>query len=258
MKLWILYFVLLILVPGAMFFVGVAYGVGPELTAALTAVYAGLVLLQVWEMREARQQQVRDRQEDEKRRYCERPILRLGPFKAEPPLFRVADELGQGGQPLGFAFYVNLPLTNVGRTLARRCQPLLTAVAQLEDGNWKRDANWVPIPLRWILDEPNLRTQGRFTEERDLVPNRPYLFDLCRISDRSSVLMLLPVIRPTGQNLDLFGGEYCFEVTAFSENAEPVVGWYGAKWNGHAVPNRTLTAGWEALSIVELTAPPWG
>ena len=78
MKLGILYFVLLILVPGAMFFVGVAYGIGPELTGALTAVYAGLVLLRVWEMREARQQQVRDRQEDEKRRYCERPILGFG------------------------------------------------------------------------------------------------------------------------------------------------------------------------------------
>jgi hypothetical protein len=74
---------------------------------------------------------------------------------------------------------VSVPITNIARTLARHCRPLATSVARRDQsGRWDITKNWVALPLYWTLGEIDNDAAGRPTEERHLVPQRQYLFDL--------------------------------------------------------------------------------
>jgi hypothetical protein len=142
-------------------------GRAPELTAAVTTVYAALVYFQLRQ----RWAELRDERE---REYARRPILQLGPFRKQPPYFRLAPEVSPGtGLGLCDGCYITIPLKNAGRTLTRACQALITACAERSGGTWHPDANWVPLPLVWTLDELDARIQGGPTRERDLIPERP-------------------------------------------------------------------------------------
>jgi hypothetical protein len=237
------------------YFLALMLGKASELTAAATGFYASLVYFQLREMGQLRRLQEAQKEEEQAREHDRRAILRIGPFERRPPFFRRAPEVFQG-QPIGVGYYVNIPLTNDGQTLARMCQPVLTACGRLSDHGWEREPNWVPVGLSWILDELNVRVAGKPTEERNLVPHRPYLFNLGKISARDPhVFRLLVIHEPTAQRADREPGEYCFEVTAFSENAEQDVKWYRVKWRGGFVSEET--DGTLVLEVDELQQAPW-
>lgn len=250
----------LLLVVAFVFFVGLRWHVATELTAVVTAVYAILVFYQLKEMEKQREQQRVENEEERRREFDRRPILRLGPFEAKAPFLRLASEHARDtNRLLGTGLYVNIPLTNNGQTLARKCQPVLTAWGECtSEGKWRREANWLPIGLTWVLDEPNLYAAGKPTEERDLVPNRPYLFNLgCTSTRHPDEFVLLLVVRPSAQDSSFAPGDYCFEVTAFSENAEPAVRWYQAKWRGGFLGTIAKDDASQFLFVGELPQAPW-
>ena len=70
------------------------------------------------------------------------PKLCIGPFDKKPPLSRRAEVFNDQGAKVGFGCYINIPLTNTGRTLARRCQPVVTACwTRSEKDGWRLDEN---------------------------------------------------------------------------------------------------------------------
>jgi hypothetical protein len=216
-----------------------------EIMAGVTAVYAGLVFFQLHVM------------ERERKERAVRPRLRMGPFQPEPPLLRLASEVGGIG---GFGYYVTIPIVNEGPQLARRCQPLLTGWAKASDRGWEREQNWVPIGLLWALDEWARSAAGRPTEEKDLVPDRPYLFNLGKISNSDAQhFVLLPVLAPTAQQHRFPPGEYCFEVTAFAENTDSVTRWYRVIWRGSGPKglSKEFSQFMARFQVRELDAAPW-
>jgi hypothetical protein len=256
------------------FLIGISLGHATEAAAAITAIYVLLVFFQLREMEEQRRGLRQQREQDLERERARRPILQIGPFEMRPPLLRRAAELEKIAtgddetiwKQVGFGYYVNLPLTNVGQTLARGCQPLVTSVGEHAEGKgWARDPNWLPIGLRWVLDELNVEAHGKPTEERNLVPRRPYLFNLGNVSTQHpSQFRLILILVATGQRHTFPPGDYCFEITVYSENAEPTVKWYRVQWRGGFKAEHVAKAlerdpaeirRW--LEVEELTAAPW-
>jgi hypothetical protein len=181
----------------------------------------------------------------------------MGPFQPEPPLLRLASERRGAGR---FGYYVTIPIVSGGPQLALRCQPLLTKWAKARDDGWEREQNWVPIGLLWALDEWAQSAAGRPTEEKDLVPDRPYLFNLGKISDSDAQhFVLLPVLAPTAQQHSFRPGEYCFEVTAFAENADSVTRWYRVIWRGPGPEglSKEFSQFTTSFQVSELDAAPW-
>ena len=252
--------VVLVLVIAGLLGAGLKWHVATELTAVITAVYAILVYYQLKEMERQREQQRADKEEERRGEIDRRPILRLGPFEPKPPFLQHAPEIATDtGSSVGSGIYAHIPLTNDGKTLARKCQSLLTAWGKPGHENvWESQKNWVPLGLRWILDEPNIYAAGKPTEERDLVPKRPYLFNLgCISTQHPDKFRLLTVVEPTAQSSRFDSGTYCFEVTAFSENADPVVKYYKLQWAGGFTSNIPASEASHRIIIEELDRPPW-
>jgi hypothetical protein len=196
-----------------------------------------------------------------------RPRLQLGPFKREPPFFResplMSEKLTAGGQMrwirIGTGYYVNIQLTNAGPGVVRECQPMVTACGKRsESGGWTRTVNWVPIGLQWVLDEAATQATGAPTEERDLIPQRPYLVNLGTVGTTDpNCFHLLLVIKSFGQESHFQPGEHCFEVTVYSENADPVRRWYRVLLRGALSPHPTMEEALQKLQIEQLDRAPW-
>lgn len=229
----------------------------------ITAYYA-------WVANAQRTWQAKQKRREEEQEPGRRPKLRIGPFVQAPPLFRLAPEsetlqvltaqpdgssiIQEVRRPVGLGFYVNIPLTNDGVTLAKRCQPMLTRVAAFQNGTWQREENWIPLGLRWALDELSLRP----TEERSLVSGRPYIFNLGKVSTTDPTkFVLLPLLRPSAQSCEFNSGWYCFEVTVYCENAPIVQSWYVVKWHGGISAQPTLDEVQNRLEVSELPDAPW-
>ena len=115
----------------------------------MTAAYAALVYFQLREMERQRRQQQILVDEQTQIDWEQRPILAIG-----GALVRLAPEVvSKTGEQVGIGCYVNLPLTNVGKRLARLCQPMLTAVGSYGANGWERQPNWLSLNLSWALDE---------------------------------------------------------------------------------------------------------
>lgn len=166
--------------------------------------------------------------------YQDRPILRLMPFEQKPPYFREATQY-VGSQPSGKGYYINLHLRNDGRTIAKSCQPLLNAQWRKREGEFQKEGNWLPLGLRWALDEQAIEANRKATEEKNLVPNRPYFFDLgCVSNNNAKVFHLLTIVEPSAQKhlIDLEPGDYCFEVLVTAEKCKPEACYFYVKWKG--------------------------
>jgi hypothetical protein len=238
---------------------GRVWNMAAESTAGVTALYATLVYFQLREMRLQRQNQeamARNSVEEQRRR---RPILRAEVTR-RPSIVRAKSKDENGREVIlhGLGCYITLTLTNVGLTTALRCQPVLTAVEELRSvgderidrpsDKWIRDKMWMPLPLLWSLDDTNI-AKGEPTSDRDLVPRRPYLFDLgCCSTFQPDIFSLQVAVRPFNQRTEFMIGIRRFEVTVFSENAEPLrklikVHWHGrfvAPGGGMDIDNETL------------------
>ena len=181
--------------------------------------------------------------------WLQRPRLEFMPFEQEPPFFRDAPEIDQDtGQVAGIGYYINVPIRNIGKTTIKDCEPVVTAMGSPAQGNWQKKKNWLPKPLIWTF-RPN--------EHRILPPRRPIAFALGKISTLHPNKFILRVIYPTtGQPSAFDPGEYCFEVTIFSEQAEPAIKYFYIKWNGGCSSDFDSVRT-SAIKISAKDYPPW-
>jgi hypothetical protein len=186
-----------------------------------------------------------------------RPKLQLMPFEMKPPLFQKAPEFHPNtDQRVGSRFYVNIQLRNAGETLAKCCQPVVTAMGKFDAGKWQKQENWIPVGLEWALAELSRPAFGKPAEERDLVPQRPYHFNLgCISTTDPHVFRLLVTVGSSAQEARFVRGQYCFEVTIFAEKARPVIKYFHVKWVGGCTDDLE-----EVLTRIKVSAddhPPW-
>lgn len=228
--------------------VGLWLGKGQEVIAVVTTIYVIVVFLQL----EVMQRQYR-LLEAERRELMEREQRSLPQLHfTEVRLSRTREIDNARGVELGPALYINCFVKNVGGSVAKLVEPVLTASARKSaDSRWQPVPDWVPLGLRWSLDEINA-VRGEPTQARVLVPNGPYLFDLGKISTYRTPLRLemLTLLRPAAQEMEHGPGEYCFEVTLYSENASPKSAWYLVTVDRDArVP--------DPMQVAQLPEPPW-
>ena len=189
--------------------------------------------------------------------WLERPRLQIMPFELEPPLFQKASEFHPTtSQRVGSGFYVNVELRNTGETLAKSCQPVVTAMGKFDAGKWQKQENWIPLSLEWILDELSRQAAGKPTEERDLVPYKPYHFNLgCVSTTDPHAFRLLVTINPSAQQTRFLRGQYCFEITVFAEKVKPCTKYFHVKWVGECTDN--LEEVKTKIRVFTENDPPW-
>lgn len=166
--------------------------------------------------------------------WLERPLLQIMPFELEPPLFQKTSEFHPTtSQRVGSGFYVNVELRNTGETIAKSCQPVVTAMGKFDANKWQKQENWIPLNLVWDLDELSQQVDGKPTEERDLVPHKPYYFNLgCVSTTDPHAFRLLVTFALSAQQTRFLRGQYCFEITVFAERAKPSTKYFHVKWAG--------------------------
>jgi hypothetical protein len=174
--------------------------------------------------------------------YFDRPKLEVKEPGFEHPFYRQAPEINeQTGQPVGMGYYINLLLINKGNRTANNCQPLLTSMWIRIENRWEHKKNWIPVALKWAMGEDDEYVQDiqragifkKIREERNLIPIRPYYFNLgCISTAHADMLRILQVRFLTAQS-DTFGpGEYCFEITVTGEEVKPLVKYIKVRWDG--------------------------
>ncbi len=132
-------------------------------------------------------------------------------------------------------YSIDLELKNIGQSVAKDCQALLTAVADKTDTGWIPRSNWVPIGLRWVFeDSAHIATQ--YPEMVDLAPQRSYPFSLGIVSRYDCKNLVLTCHGILGGQSYQFpaGKEYCFEITVFSTNASTEVIYLLVNWIGYS------------------------
>lgn len=186
-----------------------------------------------------------------------RPKLQMMPFDMRPPLFQKAPELHPNTrQRVGSRFSINVPLRNAGETTASGCQPVVTAMGKFDAGEWQKQDDWIPIGLEWALEESSRSTLGRPTEEKDLVPRRPYHFCLGSISTTDPhAFRISSTVASPAQDARFLRGQYCFEVTVFAEKARPVQAYFHVKWIGGCTDD--LEEVEKRIKVSAEVDPPW-
>jgi len=189
--------------------------------------------------------------------WWQRPKLQIMPSEWKPPYFRSAPEVNRNtGESVGLGYYVTITLKNMGETIAKNCQPLLTAMGRINADKWQKEENWLPLSLRWTLDELSERTAGKPTAERDLVPHRPYQFSLGHVSTADpDNFTLAVIIRPTGQQTVFPPGEYCFEINVFAERIRPISKYFFLQWDGGCTDHPEEVK--KNLRVFAKDHPPW-
>lgn len=176
-----------------------------------------------------------------------KPKLIINPYEEDPPYLRPVPT-GTTENPVT-SYILTFKLLNAGEAIAEKAQPLLTRVWSFEKGKWKPQEGWVPVPLRWVFDEiaqqatdleiptdkgpAKYKSFGKPTEEKDLVQHRPYLFSLGELSTRHpETFELLGLIFSRSQRNSYDAGEYCFEITVFSQRVDPKKKYVRLTWSG--------------------------
>ena len=121
---------------------------------------------------------------------------------------------------------LSVSITNNGGIPARNAQPHITNMWTNINGIWQPHSHWIPVPIRWSLDE----LAPIPTQERDLFTKRPYVVNLLGVrSDHLNMFFLETLLMPGGQESTYPPGKYCFEVTVFADRA-PTVCYFYITW----------------------------
>ena len=160
-------------------------------------------------------------------------------------------------------FYsVDIEIINTGPAIGRDCQPFLTSVGIYEHGKWTRLKNWVPIGLVWVSPAENYTNP--YPEIRNLALKMPYVFSLGGVKETQPNTFKLDYHSiPTGQPDKFQTGEYCFEVTAYSSNANTITKYFKIIWRGDFKQEnigqfRNANIFKEKLIVSQLKKAPWG
>jgi len=230
-----------------MVLVGLWFRRSTEVTAVITTVYVILVFFQLQVMKNQHEAAQAERRQLAERGEAQKPRLEFPALCVR----RTTEIDNSRCVELGPAWYVNVTIRNIGGSIARTVQPVLTDAAErLPDRRWRQYTDWIPLDLRWCLDEINA-VHGTPTQDRYLVPNRAYMFDLGKISTYLSEpkFELATLIKPMSQQNEFVSGEYCFEVTAYSENAQPARTWYIVVIRDLRSPN--------PITVEQVQTAPW-
>jgi len=186
-----------------------------------------------------------------------RPVLNISFFESTPPHIIEIPEVNQETEEKSKGYYVTLKITNIGKSIAGKTQIMITAKGQYfyEDG-WKTQDDWIPVSIRWILDEWTQRVEGKPTEERDLIPERPYFLHILGISSHiSSAFRIYPIIIPRHQSDKYVPGIYCFEITAFALGIRTVKKYIYVEWKDSDIETSMTIP--ERLIVNIKDSPPW-
>lgn len=171
--------------------------------------------------------------------WIKRPKLEIGLYVSQSPHLRKTP-LTKDGMPVpNVSLYpLSIRLKNTGKMLAKNAQPQITAMGQKENGRWKVPENWIDAPVQWGLDEYALMTTGQPTEEKNLVPERSYFFNLGALrTDRPDDFFLSATLMPGGQKSIYTPGEFCFELTVYAEAAKSAKKYFHFNWHGGCSDN---------------------
>ena len=189
-------------------------------------------------------------------RWYRRPKLEISPVEASPPHLIEIPEINVGTGAKSKGYYVTLTLTNIGKSTAKSGQPLITKKGQFIDSKWELQENWLPVQIQWILDEWAMKAEKKPTEERNLIPERPYQFHAFGISSNApDKFWLKTILMPRLQPDNYSAGTYCFEITAFAEGARTVRKYVHVEWekqepeNQKEIPHR--------LKVTLMDNAPW-
>jgi hypothetical protein len=185
------------------------------------------------------------------RDYRKRPILEFDFYEKKPPHLRQVMPNKDGVGPKGTLYPISIKITNNGRATARNAQVIISSVWTFDNDQWTAQSNWIPIPVKWALDEGNPRP----TEEKDLVPYRPYVFNLGVMTSLNPTLLgLRTLISPRNQPILYGPGRYCFEVMVCTEGIrEPYKRNFYVTWSGGCTSKLSET---EKTIIVEMKEKP--
>jgi hypothetical protein len=189
--------------------------------------------------------------------WLRRPKLVFRFYESEPPHLRQVPLWNtKTGKRIATGYALSIQLINRGKTLAKHAQHLVTGKAVLEDGKWQVQKNWIAVPIRWALDVPAEMGTGDPTEERNLIPNRPYPFNLGLLrTDDPIHFYLNPVTMPGNQDTVYGPGEFCFELTVFAEGAKPAKKVFHIKWLGGCIEDFEEVK--KRITIYMKVRPPW-
>jgi hypothetical protein len=163
------------------------------------------------------------------------PILEIREPGFDPKFYRLAPQINRKtGQQDGIGYYINILLKNKGKRTAKNCQPLLIGMWELAQGKWQKERNWISVPLRWAAgEEKEYDYPGKLREERNIIPNRPYYFNLGKISTQHpDKFIILDLPRLTAQRSKFDAGKYCFEVTVTGEEVNLDPKYFYLTWRG--------------------------
>ncbi|PQP34584.1 hypothetical protein C6A37_07040 [Desulfobacteraceae bacterium SEEP-SAG9] len=153
------------------------------------------------------------------------PVLELSLFESKPPHIIKIPEINRETKKMdATGYYVTLKLLNTGRSVAKDAQAMITGRAYFQHADgWQIQPGWMPLPINWVLDEWTRMSGKGPTEERDLIPERAYLFHAVGVSSvQSNQLLIYPTLSPNSQVPKYVTGEHCFEITVFAIGAKTI------------------------------------
>ena len=161
-------------------------------------------------------------------KYINRPRLNVNFYETDAPYLRYVppDQRNQRHQ-----YVLTLYISNSGRSVAESCQPLITKLwlKKIDNESWIFPKGWVPLPLDWVFER---ELQEKYVDERNIVPNKPYLFNLCTILDNNLFKLTAPIASRSRRLTFSWKTTYCIELTVFSVNAKPREKYFYIKWKG--------------------------
>ena len=162
-----------------------------------------------------------------------RPILELSPFELESPHLRQVPFYDPTGKQIDSGYALSIQLKNTGKAIAKNAQRLITNMGRFKHGKWQIQRPWIAAPIRWALDIPAEVGADEPTEEKDLVPHRPYVFNLGILrTNYPDSFVLKTILMPGNQDVKYGPGEFCFELKVFAEGAKPARKYVHIKWDG--------------------------
>jgi len=160
-----------------------------------------------------------------------RPKLEITEPGFEPKFYRKAPIKDKSGVRIDY--YINILLKNIGNRTANNCQPLLIGMWKIIQQKPAKEENWISVPLQWAGGEKREYGTNKIREERNIIPHRPYYFNLGKISTNHPdefVILYLPSL--AGQRPKIGPGEYCFEVTVTGEEVDLPRKYFYVTWRG--------------------------
>lgn len=202
-------------------------------------------------------------------RHRRRPILQIvGPYEPTSPYLRRAPlrfretARSAGGQLIpvetlgSMSYQLSIRIKNTGKTIARNASIMITAMGRNKTQGWDVQPNWIETPVRWALDVPADIAGEIPTEERNLVPERPYVFNFGALrTDIPDYFSLNTLVMPGNQDSQYSSGEFCFEVIAFAEGAASVTKYFHIVWSGGS--NWDFEEVKRKIEVYLRDDPPW-